>query len=214
MAKKLGILIIHGMGNPEPTYAEGLIRGLERRLGKRADAVDFEACFWSPILQAGQDATWERLAGCGEMAARRTRHWIVSTLGDPPAYLSGFFKEGQPAYGAIHQCVRSSLARLAASLGGARTDKPLMVLAHSLGSVIVSNYIWDSNHDQAVGRDPFEEMRTLTSLITYGRSSASASRTPSCRRGCARSPPGRTSTTPTTCWAIRSRRCGTTCRGR
>jgi hypothetical protein len=32
MAKKLGVLVIHGMGEPEANFAEGLIRRLTRRL--------------------------------------------------------------------------------------------------------------------------------------------------------------------------------------
>jgi hypothetical protein len=47
-----------------------------------------------------------------------------------------------------------------------------MVLAHSLGSVIMSNYIWDAQHldpkNEVLPKTPFQRTETLTSLITYG----------------------------------------------
>jgi len=91
---------------------------------------------------------------------------VMSALGDPATYLSGFFKADRPAYGDIHECVRTTLAALEARLA---PDAPLVVLAHSLGSVIASNYIWDEQHGgQPIGRTAFERMETLTALITYG----------------------------------------------
>jgi len=165
MAKGLGIFIIHGMGSPEPSYAEGLIRRLSSRLNEAGQEVEFESCYWSPILQEQQDVTWRRLLKSKELDAKALRRWIVSALGDPASYLSGYFKENRPVYGDVHECVRFSLARLSARVG---RKAPLMVLAHSLGSVVVSNYIWDENHGTGIGRNPFEKMETLTSLITYG----------------------------------------------
>jgi hypothetical protein len=43
-----------------------------------------------------------------------------------------------------------------------------MVLAPSLGSIIVSNYFWDESEGNGIGTTPFERMERLTSLITYG----------------------------------------------
>lgn len=170
--KKLGMFIIHGMGDPDLHYAERLIQGLTKRLGQAALEVEFEACFWSPILQKQQDVTWRRLRQSQTMNALTFRKWIVGALGDPVSYLSGFFKDGKPVYGQVHDCVRSSLAQLEARLGDADT-KPLMILAHSLGSVVVSNYIWDQHYNTSednigLGRTPFERTETLTSFITFG----------------------------------------------
>jgi hypothetical protein len=168
MAARAGVLIIHGMGDPEPSYAEGLIRRVRERLGPSADDAAFEACYWAPILQPKQDVTWQRMLRSGRMDLKAARRWIMSALGDPATYLSGFFRAGRPAYADIHACVRSTLARLSDALGG-RQDAPLVVLAHSLGSVIVSNYIWDEQQGAPeIGRTPFERMETLTGLVTYG----------------------------------------------
>lgn len=167
MAKKLGVLIIHGMGDPEPSYADGLIRRLEKRLGPAANDVVFGACYWAPILQEQQDVTWRRILQGGDIDQKAFRRWVMSALGDPATYLSGFFKAGQPVYGAIHDCIRATLARIATDLGGA-DDTPLVILAHSLGSVIVGNYFWDEAHKNGIGTTPFERMETLTGFISYG----------------------------------------------
>ncbi|AHG93433.1 hypothetical protein J421_5898 (plasmid) [Gemmatirosa kalamazoonensis] len=58
---------------------------------------------------------------------------------------------------------------LRANLGG--VDAPLVVVAHSLGSVIVSDYAWDAQHPEtgrSKGDDDFVCMRTLAGLVTFG----------------------------------------------
>ena len=167
MSGKIGVFIIHGMGDPEPGYAEGLIRRLQKRLGRAASRVEFEACYWAPILQQPQDRVWARLLKSGRMDKRSLRKWVLSALGDPATYLSGFFRAGQPVYAEVHECIRSSLQTLEARLGD--PGQPLVVLAHSLGSVMVSNYIWDqANGNPPTGSTPFERMETLTGFVTYG----------------------------------------------
>jgi len=45
-----------------------------------------------------------------------------------------------------------------------------VVLAHSLGSVIVSNYVWDEQrrNEKARGTTALERMETLAGLVTFG----------------------------------------------
>lgn len=188
MATQLAVLIIHGMGSPPPDFARAIVARLRERLGALDRRVEFEPCFWSPILQEQQDEVWQRLRASDQaLRLQRARHWIVSALGDPAGYLSGYFQDGQPVYLKIHEALRASLERLAARLQNAAAT-PLVVLAHSLGSVIVSNYVWNEERDtgeltpsgprtttaadrlvhQGIGRTAFERMETLTTFVTYG----------------------------------------------
>ena len=167
MSGKLGIFIIHGMGNPESSFADGLIRRFTRRLGDQAADVQFTSCYWSPILQEQQDVTWGRLLQSNKMDAKAIRKWVVSALGDPVCYLSGYMKNGSPVYQLIHEQIRQDLSKLALRLQNA-DSKPLMVLAHSLGSVIMSNYLWDEQAGNGIGTNAFEKGETLTSFTTYG----------------------------------------------
>jgi hypothetical protein len=47
-------------------------------------------------------------------------------------------------------------------------DKPIVILAHSLGSVIMSNYMWDEQTGKGIGTTPVEQCHTAVAFITYG----------------------------------------------
>jgi len=167
MAGKLGVMIIHGMGDTPKDFADKLIAHLSKRLGEHAEQVVFLPCYWSPLLQKYQDQTWRRLLKGSCMDAKPLRKFIVGALGDPASYLAGYFKGGQPAYDDIHEKVRFTLGKLERTLRS-KLPVPLMVLAHSLGSIIMSNYIWDEQTGKGISKTSFERTETLTSFITYG----------------------------------------------
>lgn len=186
MTNRLAVLAIHGMGNIGPSFAEPMINRLIEELGPLAGNLAFETCYWAPLLQRQQDVTWERLLTSGNMSQHSARRWIVSALGDPVSYLSGYLGKDAPAYDAVHECMRAALERLERRV---IPDAPLVILAHSLGGVIASNYLWNeqrasgtvqpakeltpltapgSGKRSAIGRTPFQRLERLTTLITYG----------------------------------------------
>jgi hypothetical protein len=70
----------------------------------------------------------------------------------------------------VHRIVRDALADLYQNRLGA-TARPLVVLAHSFGGHVMSNYIWDVQRDRAVvapGANDFERLRTLKGIVTFG----------------------------------------------
>ncbi|MCI0534801.1 MAG: hypothetical protein L0Z50_06210, partial [Verrucomicrobiales bacterium] len=74
-------------------------------------------------------------------------------------------------YCLIHERISQCMAQLRMSTGQA--DVPLLVIAHSLGSYIMSNYIWDLQNPKAycknvVPQTPFEQMKTLAGFVTFG----------------------------------------------
>ena len=192
---RVGVLLVHGMGNPTASFAVPLVERLVRALAPDDARVAFEACYWADLLQGQQDRTWARLQR-KPMRHERARRWIVGTLGDPVSYLAGYLRQGEPAYAAVHARLRARLVDLARRVGG---DAPLVVLAHSLGGVVASNYVWDEQrrhgavHPHArratpgapttgahpapgvgahgpasAGETPMERMETLAALVTYG----------------------------------------------
>jgi hypothetical protein len=186
---EVGVVIIHGMGDPDPAFAAPLVDGLSRQLGSDATAVAFEPCFWADILQAGQDTIWRRLQGApSPMRLNLLREWIVATLGDPTGYLSGYERHGVPVLHSVHQRFADSLARVESRLASPATA-PLVVLAHSLGCVVVTNYLWNLERAagevaaaavsamhagarevarKVVGDTPVQRLETLTGLVTFG----------------------------------------------
>jgi hypothetical protein len=102
------------------------------------------------------------------------RELVMNGIGDVAAYrsipnTSDHTKKTNEIYNEIHDIVHESIVKLSKELGNA--DKPVIVIAHSLGSVIISDYIWDrqNNKNAALyGATPFERMETLAGFITFG----------------------------------------------
>ena len=72
----------------------------------------------------------------------------------------------QSGYAGIHRCFADSLNSLAQE---ARSDAPLCIISHSLGTVISSNYIYDLQTKKAqidIGDTPLERGETLISVYT------------------------------------------------
>lgn len=130
--------------------------------------IVFRPVWWSPVIQPREDAMWRAMKEGGELDFRALRRFVLSSLGDAVAYQqpAGAFNN---TYARIHALFRDELRLMRAELGDA--DKPLVVLAHSLGAAITSNYTWDrqKNVDPTnFGATAFERMETLAGLVTFG----------------------------------------------
>ncbi|MBU8898426.1 hypothetical protein DRW03_17875 [Corallococcus sp. H22C18031201] len=103
------------------------------------------------------------------------RWLLVNFIGDAIAYQLN--PADRDVYTSIHQKVAEALGRLRAKAGD---TAPLCVIAHSLGSVIASNYFYDLQQQrlgrdliedsvrQAQGPSPLERGETLSRLFTLG----------------------------------------------
>ena len=69
------------------------------------------------------------------------------------------------AYADIHDVVSGDLRTLKSNLDD--PTAPIVVIAHSLGAHIMSNYVWDRQHWKG-GADPLEGIHTLVSMISFG----------------------------------------------
>ena len=93
---------------------------------------------------------------------------MIGLLGDSIAYqpLPG---NNHDFYDQIHQAVANELGTLATQAGG---NAPLTIVAHSLGTVIATNFIWDAQHSRTVtpasDASPLSCCETLTNLYTLG----------------------------------------------
>jgi len=103
--------------------------------------------------------------------------WVaIDFVGDAIAYQ---ISPGERRlYDEIHAEVAATLHELAAEAGG---DAPLCIIAHSLGTIVASNYLYDLQVEQTskkrlvpaavrrhMGRTPLELGETLTHLYTMG----------------------------------------------
>ncbi|MEE9269923.1 MAG: hypothetical protein V3V49_06645 [Candidatus Krumholzibacteria bacterium] len=171
MAYKLGVLVVHGMGSQKPDFAEPMKRGLEKCIAARGvdpAGIYWEPVFWAKLLGDKQQKLWRRLSRNRRFRYRKIREFVVAAMGDAVAYQQSPTRP-RSVYTDIHNLVLAHLRKMRRRLGNA--DLPLVILAHSLGSVIVSDYIWDRQKKykpRLYGRTALERMETLALLITFG----------------------------------------------
>ena len=93
----------------------------------------------------------------------RFRKFLIHNVGDALAY----HRDANPdaAYADIHDVVSGDLRTLKSNLDDPTV--PIVVIAHSLGAHIMSNYVWDRQHWKG-GADPLEGIHTLVSMISLG----------------------------------------------
>ena len=181
MGKKIAVAIIHGIGRQNADFAEKIIKGIRKRCPDCADDFEFGPVYWAPIFEETEARLWDRTSLGGKMRWMRARRLMVYLIGDAVAYQITSKKDDEQPYNRIHRKVADTLKGLAE-----RTDDnaPLVIIAHSLGSIIASNFIYDMQNDQefnAVGKPlvpdlvrdikpetPLEQCKTLTHLFTLG----------------------------------------------
>lgn len=172
MTRDLGVLIVHGMGSQPETFANDLRERLKPRiqaLGHDEARIAWESGYWAAELEHKENELWSDMS-LGELRWDQLRRFIVSALGDAVAYRptgSGH----RDVYFTIHDAIQRRLQSLRRELGN--EDKPLVVLAHSLGAHIVSNFAWDARQGHFQGEkskqwSAFERMETLITFITFG----------------------------------------------
>lgn len=169
MAHKAGILIVHGMGKHDVDYADKFISAVRKRIkkkGGRPEKYCFKSAYWHTELQQREDQLLTTLQSGSEMDFTSLRKFVISSFGDPIAYL------GRPGisdyfYNYIHKCIGDAIQELRNEMES--EECPLVIVAASLGTVIVSNYVWDKQTTQIrADDDKFTGIHTLTGLITLG----------------------------------------------
>lgn len=171
--KTVGVLIVHGMGSQDDTYAEKLVAELKDRLGTHHRRVAWHAVHWADVLIDAQAAYLER-ADAYELDWARTRRFVVTALSDAASYRwlgVDNLDDPRTTYGRIHRHIRQGLRVLREQVGN---EGKLVILAHSLGGHVVSNYIWDVQHPAPpkttppIPEDRFTGAGTLRLLVTFG----------------------------------------------
>lgn len=169
----LAVVSIHGMGTHEKDFADAMQRELQDRYNGPSDLV-FDTIHWSPVLSGAEDKLWDKVRGDHDLDFTKLRRFVLNALGDSIAYQP--LKETTDSkvkdiYRLVHEAVGKTLKRVASKAG---EKTPLVILAHSLGSVIVSNYLWDlwkpssSENPPLPPASPLERGETLAGLVTFG----------------------------------------------
>src|SRR5210317_1213992 len=163
MSAELAVLVIHGMGSQIPDFAEDMIEELNDRvkgLGKDPERIAWKSIYWANILEGRQRAYLRDAKRSGDLDYIGLRKFMLSAFGDASAYQKVESKENT-TYKKIHKRVGRDIKSLYVT-GLQSRPKPLIILAHSLGGHIMSNYIWDMQHSGDTEVSPFERMEKLS----------------------------------------------------
>ena len=122
-------------------------------------------------LQEMEDELWGRLKVGGPLDFAELRRFLIDFVGDAFAYQPSFLDRG--TYDRIHGALAKTIGCLAQEAG---ERAPLCIIAHSLGSIIASNYIYDLQKPRLIspevshvmGDTPVDRGETLALLYTLG----------------------------------------------
>lgn len=130
---KLGVLIIHGIGSQDTDFADDMIAKLRKELID-PDAVAFQTIHWAPLIEEKSQSMWKRLT-TRTLRWKFLRKYFINVLGDATAY-------NNEMYDAVHDRIEDGMMALRHKLHY-NGLAPVIVIAHSLGCVMILDYIWD-----------------------------------------------------------------------
>lgn len=141
--KKVGLICLHGMGDTAPNYYQALVDNLQQALGDDWQKVSFEPVYYAPILQAPQNRLWQSMLAepQNNLHAQTLRRFLLFGLGD-----AGSLENSAGRLNQTYLEVEKLIAQALANIYQDDTPglKPVVVVAHSLGAQVFSNYLWDS----------------------------------------------------------------------
>jgi hypothetical protein len=178
MSRKLGVLLVHGMGSQNFDFADPMIEELKsllRKHGSDPDDVEFESAWWAPVLDQKENELLRRLQDGAQLEWMSLRKFVFQSLADAIAYQGSyrrFSQDQMTVYRDVHRVIAESMARLYRRLREGKPtealDPPLIVIAHSLGCHMMSNYIWDLQISNPKNLSPFQTFQTLSGMLTFG----------------------------------------------
>ena len=177
---KLAVIAIHGMGSQEPGFSNGMFAELKRLLGADQTSVFWDEIYWANIIEARQQQYLRDARAAAELDQNRIRNFVVSALGDAVAYQrvrpvpigasEAEYKEARKdgTYYKIHERIAEVVTRVYEQ-GLQEKPVPLVVLAHSLGGHIFTNYYWDVRQPPAERKFAVQQIREMETLSTFER---------------------------------------------
>jgi hypothetical protein len=178
--KRIAVAVVHGIGKQKPDFADELVVKLTERFAERLpgqvpdpDAqIVIEPIHWAPVMQEEEELLWKRLNREGNLDFIKLRQFMVEFGADALAYQP--LPRERAVYEAVHSVVARGFKNLAEKTG---PTAPLCVIAHSLGTVIASNYLYDLQKgfdflpvgvQEHHGQTPLEMGETLAFFYTLG----------------------------------------------
>lgn len=170
--EKLGILVIRGSGNSGFEPQKRFIKKVNSRLTKKGIDINqlvYEFIDWYEPMQSQQELLLERMFENKELKlkSKLLRRFLITNIADLINY------GGKPNFpNQIYENTQSLLHDSIISLKKQLNENtPIIIIASSMGTEIINNYIWDRQHSRnndPFGNTAFERFETLVGLFTSG----------------------------------------------
>lgn len=192
MPNPVSVLLVHGIGISQPDWArriifrlqEAVLEEVRRLLCEQAppdlaadDVLAVEAAYWGGILQARENDLYLRLdrghealqgvSGWMQLLWRWLRkkeyRFVADAIGDILGYLDGEIRLK------VQQTLTEALLRLRRQTANLSGELPLTIIAHSLGCVVSSEYVWDATRVRLQqGQTGFDPVWEFANFFTLG----------------------------------------------
>jgi len=189
-AVKLAVVAIHGMGSQQRGFSNDMFNELKRLLGADHTSVVWDEIYWADIIEARQQQYLADARAAQELDQIRIRNFVVGALGDAVAYQrvrpveidasDAVYERAKEmgTYYKIHERIANVLTKVYEQ-NLQEKPVPLVVLAHSLGGHIFTNYYWDVRQPPRERRyvvrqlrgktlSRFERLDWLAGIVTFG----------------------------------------------
>jgi hypothetical protein len=177
MSTKIAVAVIHGVGKQDKHFADGLKSDLMKRFAERLDGtvpspkeeIVIEPVYWAPMLQSQEDFLWKKVQRHVDLDFLALRQLMVDFAADAIAYQPA--PKGRDVYDNIHEVIATVLRVLVEKAG---PDAPLAVIAHSLGTIIASNYFNDlqTSHLRPLSQKLMAVLGNAPTLLEAGKTFA------------------------------------------
>lgn len=148
MIKNTAIIVIHGIGDQKPGFSKNFSRKLAKHLPDyNINFFEFE---WQNLVKYRERALLKNLKG---LKWRLTRRFAISYIGDVLAYC-----RDSHFYRAVHAKFDNTLQDAIDWVG---EDGDIYIVAHSLGSVIAYNFIYNFQNQESKGNLIFKAQACL-----------------------------------------------------
>lgn len=175
--KEVALITLHGMGKVKPHYYDELESKLKKVLRDDWTKVSFQNVQYAPILQNPENALWSAMLAeeSNDLDATKLRKFFLYGFGDAGS-LEHSSNRRNEKYLAVQEEIARAVKHAYLDLEGNET-KPVIIIAQSLGCQVISNYLWDAQHNlnyfSAQSNDPeqkqdFMKLKSCEHLFTTG----------------------------------------------
>jgi pimeloyl-ACP methyl ester carboxylesterase len=146
--KDLAVIVVHGMGDTERDYDAELKKNLRDEVGEdRWQRLTWHKVYYQHLLQENQKRYMDNSVRRADIDWLPLRRFVLYGFSDAATMQNRPHLPGS-IYHQVQIIIRQNIENALAALGDPR--KPVLLVSHSLGCQVMSNFIWDAQQSNAV----------------------------------------------------------------